>query len=103
MVGRRRRSCGGTYPACAACANVCNRSRELGMASCSFSESLPDIADEAPHQPQNFRFPKRKFGKTKVVEHSFRSDWFKSWPWIVFCHICVKALKEGRKNVMLLL
>ena len=71
------------------------------MASCSFS--LPDIPAQ-PHQPQNFKFPRRKFGQKKIVERSCRSDWFKSWPWlhyheeldVVFCHTCVKALKEKK-------
>jgi len=73
----------------------------LAMASSSFS--LPDIPKQ-PHQPQNFKFPKRKFGKKNVVERSCRCDWFKSWTWlhyheeldVVFCHICVTALKEKK-------
>ena len=68
----------------------------------SGSFSLPDSVPDSPHQPASFKYPKRKFGQKKVVERSFRSDWFKSWPWLhyneeldaVFCHVCVKALKE---------
>ena len=49
------------------------------MASCNFT--LPGIPP-TPHQPAVFAFPKRKFGQKKVVEHSFRAEWFKSWPWL---------------------
>ena len=28
-----------------------------------------------PHQPTNFEFPKRAFGKTKVVYRSFQPAW----------------------------
>ena len=60
---------------------------------------LPDT----PHQPDaSFNFPKRAFGKKKVVERSFQSSWFRSWTWLhyseskdsVVCHLCCKAVKE---------
>ena len=38
-------------------------------------ETNPDLSDEA-HQPKNFNFPKREFGKTKVIVRSFQPSWF---------------------------
>ena len=62
--------------------------------------TLPEVGDN-PHQPRNFAFPKRK---KKPVMRSFRENWFQSWPWlhyqeemdVVFCHVCVRALKEKK-------
>ena len=57
--------------------------------------NLPD----KPHQPRIVNFPKRNFGKTKVVKRSFQSCWFDKWPWLhynesddsVLCYTCAKA------------
>jgi hypothetical protein len=57
-----------------------------------------------PHQPLNFKFPKRSFGKQKVVERSFQPSWFSKWPFlhydeakdIVFCHTCLMGFKLKR-------
>ena len=55
-----------------------------------------DHSDEA-HQPKKFIFPKREFGKTKVIIRSFQPSWFEMWPWLhesedsVLCHTCAKA------------
>lgn len=65
--------------------------------------STPDIA-EKPHQPMNFTFPKREFGKKIVKKSSFQSSWFKRYTWlhydeerdVAFCHTCVKAYKEKK-------
>ena len=36
-----------------------------------------------PHQPDtSFRFPKRSFGKTKVVEQAFQQSWFAKWTFL---------------------
>ena len=68
-----------------------------------FKESLPSLPDE-PHHPENFKFPKRSFGKAKPVQYSAQSQWFKTWPFlhydegqdVVFCHTCVKAISLDR-------
>ena len=65
------------------------------------SEELLDALPEKPNQPQSFSFPKRKYGKTSVVERSCQSSWFKTWIWLhyneakdsVHCHLCLKAVK----------
>ena len=62
-------------------------------------QSLTEIR---PHQPgPSFSFPKRSFGKTKVVQRSFQANWFRSWNWIHYeeapdtalCFLCSKAIK----------
>ena len=66
-------------------------------------ETLPDIGD-SPHQPRDISFPKRSFGKKKIVMRSFHDSWFDSWSWlhyheemdVAFCHVCVQALKEKK-------
>ena len=57
-----------------------------------------------PHQPLNFTFPKRSFGKKKVVQRSFQPSWFSQWPFlhydeskdVVYCHTCVIGFKLRR-------
>ena len=58
-----------------------------------------------PHHPnKSFKFTKRSFGKTKVLERSFQPSWFGKWPFLhydeftdrVFCHTCMKVLKKKR-------
>ena len=39
----------------------------------SLRSGLPDVA-EWPNQPMKFNFPKRQFGETKIVNHSFQSQ-----------------------------
>ena len=74
--------------------------------SLSFGEEsgiLP--VPEVPHHPnESFKFPKRHFGKAKIVERSFQPSWFVKWPFLhydeaadrVFCHTCMKAFKEKK-------
>ena len=58
---------------------------------------------EKPHQPVSFKFPKREFGKNKIVRRSFLPQWFKRWPWLhysedvdaAFCFVCVKAYSNN--------
>ena len=66
---------------------------------------LPDFgADNKPVQPLQFHFPKREFGKTKIVKRAFQAQWFGKWQWLhydcardlVFCHTCVTACKTGK-------
>ena len=77
------------------------------LSACAItSTSKKRLVPDNPHQPQNFKFPKRKFGQTTIVERSFQASWFDLWPWLhydeqqdaVFCHICLKA-KEEKKIV----
>ena len=68
--------------------------------------TLPDLPGE-PHHPVSFSFPKRTFGQKKIVSRSFQHTWYTSWPWlhydeekdIVFCHICVLALKQKKTRL----
>ena len=48
--------------------------------SCS-TLPLPEVGDKA-HQPLNFSFPQREFGKSKssVVKRSFQAQCFQRWP-----------------------
>ena len=65
------------------------------MGAGSLKDYLPSLP-EKPHQPRNFQFPKRSFGKAKPVKCSAQPQWFKSWPFlhydecqdVVFCHTC---------------
>ena len=58
-----------------------------------------------PHQPPStYKFPKRIFGKNRVVERSFQASWFQKWKWLhydeandlAFCHTCMKANSEAK-------
>ena len=72
----------------------------------SFSAETPEIGD-CPHQPIEFVFPKRKFGKTKVCERSFQATWFQQFPWVhydetrdlAFCHTCIQAYNNKIKLI----
>ena len=71
-------------------------SRKLG-------ETLPSFGDH-PHQPSNFKFPLREFGRKTIVKRAFQSTWFKRWNWlhydesqdVAFCFPCLKAFKEKK-------
>ena len=60
-----------------------------------------DFQDK-PHQPRNFSFPKRPFGKMQIVQRSFQPQWFPRWKWhhydealhVAFCHLYGKADQE---------
>ena len=71
----------------------------------SASLSVPQNIPESPHQPtETFSFPKRQFGKTKVVKRSCQASWFRSWSWLhydetndtVLCFLCWKAIYEKK-------
>ena len=61
------------------------------------SIALPELS-EKPLQPDGMTFPRRPFGKTKVVHYSFH----KQWMWLhydasndlTYCFICVKAIQS---------
>ena len=65
--------------------------------------TLPSFGDH-PHQPSNFKFPLREFGRKTIVNRAFQSAWFKRWNWlhydesqdVVFCLPCLKAFKEKK-------
>jgi len=70
------------------------------MASSASLESVPDVS-EKPNQPLDFAFPKRQFGKTKVVNRSFQAQKFRWLHYdqsrdLAFCHTCVSAVKSGK-------
>ena len=76
----------------------------MAEASGSGERQLPDFgSDNKPNQHPQFDFPKREFGKTKPVKRAFQAQWFMKWKWLhydcsrdlVFCHICISALKGG--------
>ena len=62
------------------------------------------MVDERPNQPMHFKFPKRQFGKPKVVNRLFQYQWFEKWRWIhydesrdlAFCHTCIMEMKTGK-------
>ena len=68
--------------------------------------TVSSISD-SPHQPgPDFKFPKRPFGKTKIVHRAFQHSWFSRWKFLhyredndtVFCHTCLKMFKERKKK-----
>ena len=68
------------------------------------SLTLPDFVTEEGRPNQPLDFPKRKFGKAKIVNRTFQLHWFGKWSCIhydcsqdlAFCHTCVTALKTGK-------
>ena len=73
------------------------------MASLTATLTVPGNLPEAPHQPmESFSFPKRQFGKTKLVKRACQASWFHSWSWlhydetkdVVLCYLCWKAVYE---------
>ena len=74
------------------------------------SSPLPELPPE-PHQPHSIQFPKRAYGKKKIVCCSFHPHLFVTWPFLhynesddaVYCHTCVKAFRFfiiGRMQTM---
>ena len=51
---------------------------------------------ESSNQPLDIIFPKRPFGKTKIIYRLFQSKWFQQWRWLhydqsrilAFCYTC---------------
>ena len=43
---------------------------------------LPTPLIDKAHQPRNFQFPQREFGKTSIVKRSFQQQWFDCQPWL---------------------
>ena len=68
-------------------------------------EGNQDLPEKA-HQPRKFNFPKREFGKSKLVKRSFQSSWFDKWPWLhynenedtVICYTCAQAAVQKKLN-----
>ena len=66
-------------------------------------EDIPDLPAN-PHQPHLTAFPKRSFGKAKLVYRSFQASWFKEFPFlhydeakdVAFCHTCTTAIREKK-------
>ena len=81
----------------------------MAMASTSREDSASCLAATAygstQHQPgASFSFPKRAFGKTQIVYHSFQGSWFCFWSWLHYdetegtalCFLCSKAVREEK-------
>ena len=74
------------------------------MASCSrvIAANVPDLPSSPHHPSETFSFPKRSFGKTKVVWRSFQPAWYRQWPFLhydesndlAYCHTCVQAEED---------
>ena len=58
---------------------------------------LPNVG-EAANQPLEFNYPKREFGKTKVVCRAFQAQWlhYDTAQHLAFCHTCVTAVATGK-------
>ena len=63
------------------------------------------VVPTKPNQPlTGVQFPKRSFGRTKVVERSCQSSWFSRWPFLhydegkdaLFCHTCLLVYKSKK-------
>ena len=53
----------------------------LAIMTTTSDQQLPNLgAHNKPNQPLQFDFPKREFGKTRVVKRVFQSLWFGKWP-----------------------
>ena len=52
------------------------------MASTSRGKEKPVLPNvgEAANQPLDVNYPKREFGKRKVVRKAFQAQWFAKWP-----------------------
>ena len=80
-------------------------SRIISSSTSHMAQSEP--LSSVPHQPQSFAFPRRAFGKTAVVYRSFQRGWFSTWKWLdynetadsVTCHLCCKAVREGKMQM----
>ena len=74
-------------------------------------EVVFESISEEPHQPKAINFPKRSFGKKNPVFRSFQQEWFTKFPFlhydeakdIVFCHICLMAVKKKRMKTGILI
>ena len=66
-------------------------------------EDIPDLPAN-PHQPHLTAFPKRSFGKAKLVYRSFQASWFKEFPFlhydeakdVAFCHTFTTAIRQKK-------
>ena len=78
-----------------------------GVCGCAImaERQLSDFGpDNSANQPLQFDFPKREFGKTKIVKRAFQAQWFGKWRWLhydcsrdlAFCHTCVTAFKTSK-------
>ena len=47
-----------------------------------------------PHQPRSFNFPRREFGKKRVIKRSFNPSWFDRYKWLHY--VCRCAAHQTR-------
>lgn len=78
---------------------------EAGATAASTSASISaGTTTSEPHQPRNFKFPKRAFGNSKVTKRSFQKQWFDSFKWlhydenqdVVYCYTCCLAESQNK-------
>jgi len=55
------------------------------MALSKLKLTLADVSEKPTHPQTKFQFPKREFGKKKIVQRSYQADWFITWPWLHYC------------------
>ncbi len=76
----------------------------LGFLTMDASSSSAEKLDFEINQPHDFSFPKRQFGKSKIVYRAFQSQWFNKWKWLhyheandaAFCYLCMSAVKKHK-------
>ncbi len=70
------------------------------------NSSVIDLVEAiTPHQPADFIFPGRQFGK-ETFSRSFNTNWFDKWRWLhyieegdrIVCFSCVKAVEKRLIN-----
>ncbi|XP_011404916.1 PREDICTED: uncharacterized protein LOC105313302 [Amphimedon queenslandica] len=67
-------------------------------------ENIVSATGRQKHQPLEFSYPTRQFGKTKIVTHSFQTAWYEKWKWLhyleesdsVICFTCAQAVEEKK-------
>ena len=46
-----------------------------------------------PHHPEeSFKYPKRSFGKAKIVERSFQPSWFVKWSFLHYDEVADRVM-----------
>lgn len=71
-----------------------------------FQTPLSLSSFETPHQPKEFKFPKRAFGKDKIRFRQFQPQWFEKYRWLhyseeddkAYCHPCAVAYEKKNDN-----
>ena len=65
------------------CTHVEEDFAPVALAMANSDQEVPHLgAHNEPNQPLQFDFPKREFGKTRIVKRAFQSQWFGRWWWL---------------------